>query len=371
MQPLDPVPDRLRSSRWRRVRGWQTLSVDESLEKGHADWRPSPDPPGKITHFRSPQSAGRSLRQTAAQLGRHVSPISRALRRHCGQRGDLSPARSGQGDESVPGSLRHALEDDPRAVAEQVAGRSRQPGEGMAGRERVYQPVRADRRAGGAWYRHLRRRGKQPNGRGEVIFPVGWTWPNDRRSGRTRARSRTGSWNRSSGYCNEGAGALGGSGLEVQGADVGGMEDRGGRGRGHRAADGAVSGPGAYRYGGPRLGVRGLPGDRRYAGSRLGLCHPLPFLGAWPERADPWSGAPGLAKRDGLPSDDGGADSGGGGPDQPPTLEGAGGSDPSRGIHRRRNTDLKAVIPLPSPPFQKPMLDGPGSRSAEISPLDG
>ena len=49
---------------------------------------------------------------------------------------------------------------------DQIAGRFRRECKVMVGRERIYQYIRADRKAGGCLYKHLRRRGKKPNWRG-------------------------------------------------------------------------------------------------------------------------------------------------------------------------------------------------------------
>ncbi len=61
---------------------------------------------------------------------------------------------------------------------EQVAGRLRKEGEPMAGWEWIYRHVRADRKAGGGLWRHLRRRGRKPN------------WKGGRHSGRGRIPGR-------------------------------------------------------------------------------------------------------------------------------------------------------------------------------------
>ncbi len=62
---------------------------------------------------------------------------------------------------------------------DQIAGRFRKEGIPMAGREWIYQHVRADRKAGGRLFLFLRRRGKKPN------------WKGGRHSGRGRIPDRT------------------------------------------------------------------------------------------------------------------------------------------------------------------------------------
>ncbi len=136
-----------------------------------------------LTHpERSPISAlkstGRSQRPMAEPLGRDVSPISRELSRHHGQRGDRHQPAQGKATSrrreasAVPWKMtpeRWAVVEDRLQAGwspEQIAGRSRQQGEVMAGREWIYPSVRADRPAGGDLDRCLRRRGKPPKGRG-------------------------------------------------------------------------------------------------------------------------------------------------------------------------------------------------------------
>ncbi len=121
---------------------------------------------------------GWSKREIARDLGRDPGTISRETSRHRGQRGD----RHQQADRQAT-ARRQEASAVPRqrtperwAVAEgrlpegwspeQIAGWVRLPGEVMAGKEWIYEHVRADRQAGGALYRCLRRRGKKPNGRG-------------------------------------------------------------------------------------------------------------------------------------------------------------------------------------------------------------
>ena len=121
---------------------------------------------------------GLSQREIARELGRDPGTISRELSRNRGQRGYRHKQAHGKAT-----SRRREASAVPRKMTpgrwevvadrlkegwspEQIAGRYRRQGEVMAGKEWIYQHVRADRRAGGTLYRHLRRRGKKPNWRG-------------------------------------------------------------------------------------------------------------------------------------------------------------------------------------------------------------
>ncbi len=121
---------------------------------------------------------GLSKREMARDLGRDPATISREASRHRGQRGYRHQQADGkatarrQEASAVPRKRTPerwaAVEDRLRAgwSPEPIAGRYRQQGEVMAGKEWSYQYVRADRQAGGTRYRCRRRRGKKPNGRG-------------------------------------------------------------------------------------------------------------------------------------------------------------------------------------------------------------
>ncbi len=121
---------------------------------------------------------GLSQREIAHDLGRDPGTISREISRNRGQRGYRPKQAHGKAT-----SRRHEASAVPRKMTperweaveerlsegwspEQISGRYRQRGEVMAGKEWIYQHVRADRRTGGTLYRHLRRRGKKPNWRG-------------------------------------------------------------------------------------------------------------------------------------------------------------------------------------------------------------
>ncbi len=121
---------------------------------------------------------GLSQREIAHALGRDPGTISREMSWGRGQRGYRPKQAHGKAT-----SRRHEASAVPRKMTperweaveerlsegwspEQISGRYRQLGEVMAGKEWIYQHVRADRRTGGTLYRHLRRRGKKPNWRG-------------------------------------------------------------------------------------------------------------------------------------------------------------------------------------------------------------
>ncbi len=114
---------------------------------------------------------GFSKREMARDLGRDPATISREASRHRGQCGDRHQQADGQATarrqaaSAVPRKRTPerwaAVEDRLQAGGspEQIAGRYRQQGEVMAGKEWIYQQVRADRQAGGTRYRCRRRRG--------------------------------------------------------------------------------------------------------------------------------------------------------------------------------------------------------------------
>ncbi len=121
---------------------------------------------------------GLSKREIARQLERDPTTIAREMSRNRGQRGYRHQQAQGKATSrrreasAVPWKMtpeRWAVVEDRLQAGwspEQIAGRSRQQGEVMAGREWIYQYIRADRQAGGDLYRCLRRRGKKPNWRG-------------------------------------------------------------------------------------------------------------------------------------------------------------------------------------------------------------
>ena len=240
---------------------------------------------------------GWSKREIARDLERDPGTIARETSRHRGQRGD----RHQQADRKAT-ARRQEASAVPRqrtpgrwAVAEgrlqegwspeQIAGWVRLPGEVMAGKEWIYEHVRADRQAGGALYRCLRRRGKKPNGRGGRHAGRGHI--PDRvdiaeRPTVVAAKSRVGDWELDTII-----------GARHRGALVSAV-DRGSKFRflewvdgktasaGHRGAhpaSGSGPGPGPHRHGRPRQGVREASGDRTEARCGFHLCHPLPLLG--------------------------------------------------------------------------------------------
>ncbi len=152
---------------------------------------------------------GFSNREMARDLGRDPATISRETLRNRGQRGDRHQQADGQATarrqeaSAVPRKRtpeRWAVVEDRRQEGwspEQIAGRYRQPGEVMAGKEWIYPQVRADRQAGGTRYRCRRRRGQKPNGRGGR--PAGRGHIPDRidlaeRPSVVAAKSRIGDW---------------------------------------------------------------------------------------------------------------------------------------------------------------------------------
>ena len=124
------------------------------------------------------KKSGLSIRGMAHQLERSPGTISREIVRNRGGRGTRhrqAQARSEarrRAASKVPRKRTperwEQVEEGLRAgwSPEQTAGRYRQQGEVMAGREWIYRYVRADRQSGGTLHRCLRRRGKKPNWKG-------------------------------------------------------------------------------------------------------------------------------------------------------------------------------------------------------------
>ena len=124
------------------------------------------------------KSMGHTMIEISNHLGYHRSAIYRELQRNTGGRG----YRYRQAQQKATERRRKASS-APRKVTpekwhrvtewlqqgwspEQIAGRGKRQGEGLPGREWIYQYVRQDRREGGQLYQHLRRRGKKPNWKG-------------------------------------------------------------------------------------------------------------------------------------------------------------------------------------------------------------
>ena len=137
------------------------------------------------------RKSGLSDPAIARQIGRDRTTVRREIRRNGGGRGyrhlqaqaKASARRSAAS--SVAGKMtRERLRTVEERLAEgwspdRTAGRFRKEGIPMAGRERICQHVRADRKAGGRLYLFLRRRGRKPN------------WKGGRHSGRGRIPDRT------------------------------------------------------------------------------------------------------------------------------------------------------------------------------------
>ncbi len=124
---------------------------------------------------------GLSEREMARDLGRDPATISRETSRNCGLRGYRHQLADGQATarHQEASAVPRMMTPERWAVVEArlqegwspepIAGRYRQPGEGMAGQEWIDPHLRADRQAGGTRYRCRRRRGQKPNGRGGHI----------------------------------------------------------------------------------------------------------------------------------------------------------------------------------------------------------
>jgi IS30 family transposase len=166
------------------------------------------------------KKAGQTQTAMAAILGVHKSSVSRELRRNCGRRGyrpgpahELArerrsathrPRIGAQTWERVESLLR--LEWSP----EQIAGRLKLERREAVSHERIYQHVRADKRAGGMLHRHLRcrrerrkRYGKRSR-RGQIAGRVGI----EERPGVVDERRRIGDWEADTIVGRRGRGAL-------------------------------------------------------------------------------------------------------------------------------------------------------------------
>ncbi len=311
---------------------------------------------------------GFSKREMARDLGRDPATISRETLRNRGQRGYRHQQADGQATarrqaaSAVPRKMtpeRWAVVEDRLQAGgspEQIAGRYRQPGEVMAGKEWIYPQVRADRQAGGTRYRCRRRRGQKPNGRGGR--PAGRGHIPDRidlaeRPSVVAEKSRIGDWELEPIMGARHRGAL------ISAVDRGskfpflewveGQTAAAGH-RGAHPASGSGSGPGSHRHGRPRQGVREASRDRTEARCGLYLRYPLPFLGTGPERAYQRPGTPVLPERDRLPPGDCRAGAGGRGPTPPSASEGPGMPHPGGGLCPWVSSPLtRPAVPL-SPP---------------------
>ncbi len=329
---------------------------------------------------------GWSKREMARDLGRAPATISRETSRHRGQRGDRhqqadhkATARR-QEASAVPRKRtpeRWAVVEDRLQEGwspEQIAGRYRQQGEGMAGKEWIYPQVRADRQAGGARYRCLRRRGQKPNGRGGR--PAGRGHIPDRidlaeRPSVVAEKSRIGDWEREPIL-----------GARPRGALVSAV-DRGSKFpflewvEGKTAA--AVTAALTRRLGPVRDRVHTGMADhgKEFArhqeiapklGAGFTFATPLPLLGTGPERAHQRPGAAVLPERNGLPPGDPRAGAGGGGPAPPSASEGPGVPHSGGGLCPWVGSPLTRPTVAPRPRHSGPSGDPPERlRSASRS----
>lgn len=152
------------------------------------------------------RKAGHSQAETAAVVGVHKSSISRELRRNRGRRAyrpgraqELAEARQRAAhrpriSEATWATVESLLRRD--WSPEQIAGRLKLERRAAVSHERIYQHVRADRRAGGTLHLHLRcqrerrkRYGKQSR-RGQIAGRVGI----EARPAVVDARRRVGDW---------------------------------------------------------------------------------------------------------------------------------------------------------------------------------
>ena len=166
------------------------------------------------------KKAGHSQTETAAIVGVHKSTVSRELRRNRGRRG----YRPGRAHESAAARRRAAhrprISEQTWAVVEsllrrqwspeQIAGRLKLERREAVSHERIYQHVRADKRAGGTLHLHLRcrrerrKRYGQHSRRGQIAGRVGI----EQRPGVVAAKRRVGDWEADTIVGRRGRGAL-------------------------------------------------------------------------------------------------------------------------------------------------------------------
>ncbi len=144
----------------------------------------------------------------AQKIGCSQSTISRELRRNSGQRGyrfKQAQRLSDERSDAVPRALKmtarmiRSIETllAERWSPEQISGFLRESDKPHVSRERIYQHIWQDRKAGGVLYRYLRRKGrrytKRGNGksfRGQILGRVGI----EERPGIVDEKSRIGDW---------------------------------------------------------------------------------------------------------------------------------------------------------------------------------
>ncbi len=159
----------------------------------------------------------------------------------------------------------------------------------MAGRQWTCERIRADRKAGGGLWRHLRRRGRKPNrkggrhsGRGRIPGRADISERPDVVEAKERVGDREADTNQRQGHRRR-ACLPGGQGVQAHAARKGREED-GGRGRlGHDRHAGLP--PRAHGHLGQRQGVRGPRQGGRGAGRGVLLRAALPLPGARHGRA--------------------------------------------------------------------------------------
>lgn len=121
--------------------------------------------------------SGQSQVAIAAQLGRPRSTVHREIRRNSGGRGYRHKQAQSKAEtrrkqaSSAPRRLTPQVWAEAQEKLqegwspEQISGRFRLEGRPV-GRQRIYDRVHEDRKAGGDLYKHLRRRGKKPSWKG-------------------------------------------------------------------------------------------------------------------------------------------------------------------------------------------------------------
>jgi transposase, IS30 family len=134
-----------------------------------------------------------SQTQIAEAIGKHKSVICREIRRNADQRNktykaDLAQKKAEQRQEEKPKKIyftapvKAFVEDWLRQdySPEQIVGTAARKGVACVSVERIYQFIWQDKKAGGAWYKHLRgggkkyrKRGQSKDKRGQIVGRVG------------------------------------------------------------------------------------------------------------------------------------------------------------------------------------------------------
>lgn len=140
----------------------------------------------RYTIFRM-QQAGKTRKEICIAIGKDKSVLSRELQRNVGKRGGYTPAHAQElaserklwkkHSRKFTASLQKEVSkyiSEEQWSPEQIVGWSKKNGKEMVSHERIYQFIRADKKAGGTLWKHLRHKGKhrkRPVGGKKIIIP--------------------------------------------------------------------------------------------------------------------------------------------------------------------------------------------------------